>query len=94
MNIRTLPSWRQKDGTHTEILFYEMNGDEGKAIANESSGKADTNANDDRTLSRAQIPPVFDATRDQRLPCSIVSFEMELTWICAHSRWNRCPTFR
>ena len=23
MNIRTLPSWRQKEGAHTEILLYE-----------------------------------------------------------------------
>ena len=51
MNIRTLPSWRQKDGTHTEILFYEMN-DEGNTLVNESSGKADTRG-DDPTSSRA-----------------------------------------
>lgn len=23
MNIRALPSWRQKEGAHTEILLYE-----------------------------------------------------------------------
>ena len=24
MNIRALPSWRQKEGAHTEILLYEV----------------------------------------------------------------------
>jgi hypothetical protein len=30
MNIRTLPSWRQKEGAHTEILLYEIEDGEGQ----------------------------------------------------------------
>lgn len=26
MHVRTLPSWRQKEGAHTEILLYETEG--------------------------------------------------------------------
>ena len=29
MNIKALPSWRQKEGAHTEILLYETENREG-----------------------------------------------------------------
>jgi len=44
MNIRALPSWRQKEGAHTEILLYETEGREGlqndsKSVSKESNSK-------------------------------------------------------
>ncbi|CAF5070752.1 unnamed protein product, partial [Rotaria magnacalcarata] len=54
MNIRALPSWRQKEGAHTEILLYESEGGGGgtkndtKVITKENSNstnlKRDTGA--------------------------------------------------
>jgi hypothetical protein len=44
MNIRALPSWRQKEGAHTEILLYETGNGEGlqndeKSVSKESNSK-------------------------------------------------------
>jgi hypothetical protein len=44
MNIRALPSWRQKEGAHTEILLYETEGGEGlqndaSSVSKESNSK-------------------------------------------------------
>jgi len=44
MNIRALPSWRQKEGAHTEILLYESERGEGpqndsKSVSKESNSK-------------------------------------------------------
>lgn len=44
MNIRALPSWRQKEGAHTEIILYEAEGGDGrkdatKALTKENSSK-------------------------------------------------------
>jgi hypothetical protein len=44
MNIRALPSWRQKEGAHTEILLYETEKREGQdhdgaSVSKESSSK-------------------------------------------------------
>ena len=47
MNIRALPSWRQKEGAHTEILLYETVDREGKhddanSLSKESNSKRNT----------------------------------------------------
>lgn len=34
MNIRALPSWRQKEGAHTEILLYEK--EDGEILQNDA----------------------------------------------------------
>lgn len=44
MNIRALPSWRQREGAHTEILLYETEGGErlendAKSLSKESNSK-------------------------------------------------------
>ena len=44
MNIRALPSWRQKEGAHTEILLYETDHREElindvKSVSKESNSK-------------------------------------------------------
>ena len=44
MNIRALPSWRQKEGAHTEILLYEMEQREepqndAKSVSKDSNSK-------------------------------------------------------
>lgn len=44
MNIRALPSWRQKEGAHTEILLYETDHKDGQyndasSVSKESSSK-------------------------------------------------------
>jgi hypothetical protein len=44
MNIRALPSWRQKEGAHTEILLYETEKREGQehddtSVSKESNSK-------------------------------------------------------
>ncbi len=44
MNIRALPSWRQKEGAHTEILLYETQNREGlqndaKSLSKETNSK-------------------------------------------------------
>ncbi len=44
MNIRALPSWRQKEGAHTEILLYETGDGEGlqndaSSVSKESNSK-------------------------------------------------------
>jgi hypothetical protein len=44
MNIRALPTWRQKEGAHTEILLYETEGGDGlqndsTSVSKESSSK-------------------------------------------------------
>jgi len=44
MNIKALPSWRQKEGAHTEILLYETEDGKGrqddlKSASKESSRK-------------------------------------------------------
>jgi len=44
MNIRPLPSWRQKEGAHTEILLYETENrqvtfNDGQSVSKESNSK-------------------------------------------------------
>lgn len=44
MNIKALPSWRQKEGAHTEILLYETDHKDGQhndasSVSKESSSK-------------------------------------------------------
>ncbi|CAF3696021.1 unnamed protein product, partial [Adineta steineri] len=51
MNIRTLPSWRQKEGAHTEILLYEAQNEE----KTPNTPKENNSSFEDRRDTGAQI---------------------------------------